>query len=107
MEVITMNDLEPLDIELLKCVNCNPGLDNAIIENKFNLSAFARIDKLLSKGYILDKRNSMPEGDKSKYLGLYLITEKGLSYLEDYKIYNSNEKKKFYKYSILVPIAVS
>lgn len=99
--------IETGDIELLHYINDNPGFDMAVLEEQFNLSAKAHLSDLLSGGYVVDKRAEMPGTDKSKYLGLYLITEKGMALLENHKIHKQNEEKEFYKKSIITPIFVT
>jgi hypothetical protein len=107
MEVFVMENLEVKDVKLLQYINDNPAFDKAILSEHFDLADHARLEKLISYEYVIDKRNNMPELDKSKYLGLYLITEKGMAFLQDNKIRKEVEKKEFYKKSIYIPIIVS
>ena len=102
-----MFEMEPKDVELLRYIEANPGFDNAIMSKEFSFYTHARLEKLMLNRYVTDNRSVMPQDDKSRYLGLYLITEEGLAFLEDYRISLKTKKKEFYRNSIITPILVT
>ena len=90
---------------ILKALKKKPLLEETILR-KFGSTSGTRLYALLNKEYIeycsrFDKWGSAIEPKK------YTITEKGLVYLEDCRIYEIEEKWTALKNSTIVPIIVS
>lgn len=72
------------DMELLKYIKDHDGTDDIELTKKFTLSFPSRLEKLITEGRVVDRRDDTASNDKARYFGLYRCTSKGEALCEDW-----------------------